>query len=116
MKRLALLAAGIVALGLAGAYVFRGAPGILGFALGLASATFGCATLWAFAGLIGSSAKGGSPPKFGALLAVLGFLLKVPLYLGCFRLSQRLGTGADTCFILGVVVVYFGLVVGSLRS
>jgi hypothetical protein len=116
MRRLALSAAGAALLGLAGAFVFRGVAGMLGFTLGLASATFGCAALWALAGFIGASAKGGSPPKFGVTLAILGFLLKLPLYWVCFRISQRLGTGADTCFIFGVVVVYFGLVVGSLRG
>ena len=85
-------------------------PGMEGMAMGLASATFGAAVLWQMIQLVGSMAAKGSSPGCGAILTILAFFSKIPIYVALFSVSNRIGHAAPSCFLAGVLLVYFCLV------
>lgn len=80
---------------------------LLGLGLALLGSALNLGAWWAIARLMGSAARAGARPRFGTVLVVLTFLVKLPAFYGLFILARRLGGGAVECFIFGTVLVYF---------
>jgi hypothetical protein len=95
---------------LAAAFALGGAPGLGGMALGLVGAMFGATGLVLVMNLVGTRSKAAGGERFGVIVPVLVFLLKIPMYALLGTFAQRIGGAAFGCFLAGVVLVYFGLV------
>lgn len=102
-------AAGVLSLAVAG--FITGLPGVGGMGLGLGSALFGVFGIRLAIGLLESASAGGRPGGFGVLVSTLGFAAKIPLYVVCGWLAQRMGNSAFGCFLAGIVLVYSATVV-----
>ena len=97
-------------LSIAVAWIFRGTSGAAGMALGLGGAGFSICALWYLITLIGKTPPDTVRAKTTSALIVLAFFAKLPFYMIVGMLAHRIGGGADTCFLLGVGLVYFALV------
>lgn len=98
-------------LALLGSWLFGEVRGLQGMLLGLASAGFGVAALVLLVRFLGAASTGGATSPFGSALSIAAFLLKLPLYWVVWTVAQRLGGAAPGCFLTGVCLVYFALVV-----
>ncbi len=105
---------GVVALGIA--YLISGILGLAGMALGLFGTAFSVVALWGVVRMCGRAAPEGAAPRLGAFVTVLAFLVKLPVFIVLGMLAQRLGGAAVPCFLLGLGLVYFGLVGWALAS
>jgi hypothetical protein len=92
------------------AYAMAGVGGLLAMVLGLAAAGFGVAGLVLATRLVAQAAAGQKPGSAGVLLPGLFFLFKLPVFVGIGMWVQGMGGAALSCFLAGVVLVYFGLV------
>ena len=99
---------GVIALVIS--FILGGTQGLAGMLIGLASALFGVAVLWQLVQLLGRSVSAGRNAGCGTFLTIGGFFAKLPLYIACGMVAARLGHAAFSCFLAGVVLVYFCLV------
>ncbi len=81
--------------------------GLAGFGLGVAGSFLNMFFTWQVLELFKKSAEAAPPPRMGAILTVLAFLIKLPLFVACGLLARHLGGGAVPCFLGGVALVYF---------
>jgi hypothetical protein len=101
-------------LALAIAVAASGPQGLAGMSLGLSSGTFGAVALWQLIQLTGKAMSTGGNTKTATIVTVLAFFAKLPVYAGCGMLATRIGPTAFSCFLVGVVLVYFGLIVWAM--
>jgi hypothetical protein len=99
---------------IAGAVILAGVSGLAGMTLGLVSGGFGAFVLWQLIQLVGKAMTVGGNTRTGTVVTVLAFFAKLPLYIFAGMLATRLGHGAFSCFLTGVVLVYFGLIAWAL--
>jgi hypothetical protein len=92
------------------AFAVAGQQGLVGMGVGLAGASFGVTGLVLATGLVGRAASRGRTGGVGALMGVMAFLLKLPVYYVLWGLSQQIGGAAPACFLTGIVLVYLALV------
>lgn len=92
------------------AYVLQGSLAVQGLGLGLGATTFGIVMLWLAVKQTGRLAEREAKPYRGGVVVGLGFLIKLPLFVGCGMLAQGLGGPAPTWFLIGLGVVYSALV------
>lgn len=78
--------------------------------LGIIGSIASALGLWSISWLLGMSAADNPPPKSASSLVVLGFLIKLPIFVGCGVLAQRIDQQAPNCFLWGLGLVYFSLV------
>lgn len=102
--------AAIVCVGAVVAWSVGGAEAALGWALGLAATASSLIGNWLITRLCGNLARQGARPASGSFMTVLGLLLKLPLYglLGLWVVT--LGTSGLVFFLIGLGLVYLGLV------
>jgi hypothetical protein len=100
----------IAIIAVAVAFGFRGITGGEGMALGLAGAGFSVTALWMIIKQLGRSAADSRRAKFAAIITVIAFFAKLPIYMLLGMIAHAIGGGAPTCFLLGVGLVYFALV------
>ena len=79
-------------------------------ALGIVGSLINLSALWGIIRLIGSVSAGGANGKLGAFLAVLAFLMKMPIFVGMALVAKALGPSATSCFLLGIALVYFAMI------
>ena len=84
--------------------------GVAGFMLGFGSTAFNFAAGWWAVQLIGKMGQQQAPPRWGAMLATLAFLIKLPVWIVAGITSQRLEGSHPACFLGGLALVYFGTV------
>lgn len=92
------------------AFLVQGSLATQGLALGLGATTFGIVLLWLAVKQTGRLAEQNAKPYRGGVVIGLGFLIKLPLFVGCGMLAQALGGPAPTWFLIGLGVVYSALV------
>lgn len=92
------------------AFLVQGALAAQGLALGLGATTFGIVMLWLAVKQTGRLAEREAKPYRGGVVIGLGFIIKLPLFVGCGMVAQSLGGPAPTWFLVGLGVVYFALV------
>ncbi|HRI43006.1 MAG TPA: hypothetical protein PLL78_09425 [Fimbriimonadaceae bacterium] len=97
-------------------FAAAGEIGLAGMALGLVGTGFSIVALWWVVRLTGGLAPLGAAPRFGASLAILAFLAKLPIFIALGLVAQRLGGPAPGCFLLGLGLVYLALVGWALAS
>ncbi len=92
------------------AYLLRGFDGLFGITLGLVGTLLNLyAMRWATI-VLGKSIKEEQMPKGFSVGAVIAFLLKLPLLIGLGFWANSWGPDAMTCFLIGLLLVYFCLV------
>jgi len=92
------------------------AHGFTGFLLGLGSTAFNFAAGWWAVRLIGRMGEQQVAPRWGAILATLAFLVKLPIWVVAGITAQRLEGSHPACFLGGLALVYFGTVGRALAS
>lgn len=95
---------------LASSFVWQGTLAIAGLALGLFATTFSLVFLWLAVLQTGKLAAENAKTYRGGVVVGLGFLIKLPLFVGLGMVAQGLGGVAPTWFLIGLGVVYFALV------
>ena len=95
---------------LASSFVWQGTLAIAGLALGLFATTFSLVFLWLAVLQTGKLATENAKTYRGGVVVGLGFLIKLPLFVGLGMVAQGLGGVAPTWFLIGLGVVYFALV------
>jgi len=94
-------------------YFVAGPKGATGMALGIFGTSF---SMLALLGIIRLAEKVAAhpgadvQPSFGSSLAVLAFLVKLPVVVGLGMYAQSLGTVPMNCFLWGLGLVYFAMV------
>lgn len=106
------ICAGVAAL--MASFAFAGTQGLEGMALGISGATFNLWALRAIIGLATANATSELGRRKGTLYIVLAFFIKLPLFIALGVTANRVGGPAPSCFLLGLGLVYFGLVGWSL--
>lgn len=92
------------------AFALGGWQGGVGMAVGIVGTSFNLWALWRVCALLGAVAEDQPQPKFGSVVTVFVFLLKLPVLIGLGLAMQRVGGPAMTCFLIGLGMVYFALV------
>ncbi len=92
------------------AYVARGAVGAQGMALGIIGTGTNFLALWMAVSLTGFNPS--KDPSVRPEMVVRGLVLlaSLPGILVCMRLSHALGSVADSCFLVGLGVVYSAMI------
>ncbi len=88
------------------AFAIRGQKGFAGMSLGLLGTTF---NLLAWRWIISGMRPGGNP-AVAAPWIVIAFFLKLPLIYGLWVAAGRIGGTAQSTFLDGLGLVYFGLI------
>ncbi len=91
-------------------FIFGGTSGGIGMILGIVGSISSALGLYAITWLLGASSADNPPPKSASALVVMGFLIKVPIFVICGILAQRIDEQAPNCFLWGLGLVYFSLV------
>jgi hypothetical protein len=99
--------AAIASIGALIAYVCGGGTGYL---LGFGATLFGMLASWGIIRMIGNLGERDAPPRLGAILVAIGFLIKLPIWVLAGLATQRLGGAHIPCFLAGLALVYFGTV------
>jgi len=107
---------GIAMLALILSWLTAGAAGLSGMALGLFATSFSVIALWGVVRTCSGAASAGFAGRFGVVLTVLAFLVKLPLFVILGMWAQNLGAGAAACFLAGLGLVYLALVGWALAS
>lgn len=107
---------GVALLALVLSYSIGGPLALAGMALGLFATGFSVIALWMVVRMIGRAAPEGAAPRLGAMATVLAFLVKLPLFIVLGMLTQRIGGPAAPCFLMGLGLVYLGLIGWALAS
>lgn len=92
------------------AFVSGGPLALAGAALGIGATTFSVVLLWLAVRQVGMIAQTSAKPSRGGVIVGLGFLIKLPLFVGAGMVAQGLGGPAPAWFLAGLGVVYFALV------
>ena len=95
-------------------YLKAGLPGLYGYLLGSIGGSLNLVAWWFLLGLAGDVAVEAERPTTGNFLVILSFLVKLPILFALFFSTRSLGEGASSCFLLGLVLVYFALAGWSL--
>ncbi len=93
-----------------GAWVSWGARSGLGFGLGVVGTSGGLLGWWFAIRAMGRALADERVGCAGSTLAVLAFLLKLPVILACWRAAEWLGPPAPVSFLWGLALVYCALV------
>ncbi|MEA2554609.1 MAG: hypothetical protein QOJ65_2785 [Fimbriimonadaceae bacterium] len=105
------IAFGVAVLGALVASAMLGGPkGLEGMALGIAGSAFNIWALWSVIRLSGKMIDTERLRNRGTFIIVLAFFVKLPLFLAMGMLAQSIGAPAQTCFLLGLALVYSALV------
>ncbi len=100
----------LLVLTLSTCFVFGGAKGLEGAALGAGGSVFNLGAWGAVIRLMAAYLHAPQPERRGTLIVVTAFLIKLPLFAAMAILANRLGGPALPCFLAGVALVYFALV------
>lgn len=92
------------------ALVTGGPLALAGAALGIGATAFSVLFLWLAVRQVGLIAQTDAKPSRGGVIVGLGFLIKLPLFVGAGMVAQWLGGPAPAWFLAGLGVVYFALV------
>jgi hypothetical protein len=96
-------------------YAIGGPKALAGMSMGLFGTLFNLLALWWV--ISWSSRSEGVPkPSTGATLIVLAFFVKLPVLVALGLYAQKLGDAAPTSFLLGLGLVYAGLIWFAIRD
>lgn len=88
------------------AFGIFGTLGALGMALGIGFGMFSLWVIWLLILLLGREAPAVEKPQVGAVLSVLLFLIKLPLFFLMVFVTYSLGGVTPGCFAAGLILVY----------
>jgi len=111
-----LVCLGVIVVGLGFAYYRYGTSGFIGMAYGLGASTFNLVALWLAIRHFSSMMSDKESPVWQAMGIVAAFFAKIPLFYIAGTFAQRHGPAANTCFLLGMLLVYSVLVGRVLTS
>jgi hypothetical protein len=107
---------GVILAGLGFAYVQYGMNGFIGMAYGLSASAFNLIALWLAVRHFSSMMADKQSPVWQTTGIVAAFFAKIPLFYIAGTFAQRHGSAANTCFMLGMLLVYSVLVGRVLTS
>ena len=106
MKKL-FTAYGILAvLSLVFSYAFYGRHGLLGMSLGLGSTGFNFLAYRLAMYVVGKTIKDSGQTAGAAIFGVLALFVKLPIWVLCTVIAQRMGGSVLNCFLVGLGLVY----------